>query len=80
METPDLLIQAASAPTYEEASEIAVRGMIGLLGERLALSPPDAFMLISAIGDVRVNQACRSPIDVSVRVEVPKLNAGLTSA
>ncbi|MBM3523071.1 MAG: acetamidase [Alphaproteobacteria bacterium] len=79
METPELLIQAASAPTYEEASEIAVREMIGLLGERLGLSPPDAFMLISAVGDVRVNQACRSPIDVSVRVEVPKLNAGLTT-
>jgi len=80
METPDLLIQSASAPTYEEASEIAVREMIGLLGARLGLSPPDAFMLVSAIGDVRVNQACRSPIDVSVRVEVPKLNAGLTTA
>jgi amidase len=79
METPDLLIQAASAPTYEEASEIAVREMMALLGERLGLSPPDAFMLVSAIGDVRVNQACRSPIDVSVRVEVPKLNAGLTT-
>jgi amidase len=80
METQDLLIQAASAKTYEEASEIAVREMMGLLGERLGLSPPDAFMLVSAIGDVRVNQACRSPIDVSVRVEVPKLNAGLTAA
>ena len=80
METPDLLIQAASAPTYEEASELAVRGMIDLLGERLGLSPPDAFMLVSAVGDVRVNQACRSPIDVSVRVEVPKMNAGLTTA
>ena len=79
METPELLIQAASAPTYEEASEIAVRGMIALLGERLGLSPPDAFMLVSAIGDVRVNQACRSPIDVSVRVEVPKLHAGLAT-
>jgi amidase len=80
METKDLLIQAASAKTYEEASEIAVREMMALLGERLGLSPPDAFMLVSAIGDVRVNQACRSPIDVSVRVEVPKLNAGLTAA
>jgi amidase len=79
METPELLIQSASAPTYEEASEIAVREMMALLGERLGLSPPDAFMLVSAIGDVRVNQACRSPIDVSVRVEVPKLNAGLTT-
>ncbi len=80
METPDLLIQAASAKTYEEASEIAVREMMALLGERLDLSPPDAFMLVSAIGNVRVNQACRSPIDVSVRVEVPKLHAGLRTA
>ena len=80
METPSLLIQAASAKTYEEASEIAVREMMGLLGARLGLAPADAFMLVSAIGDVRVNQACRSPIDVSVRVEVPKLNAGLTAS
>jgi amidase len=79
METPEQLIQAASAKTYEEASEIAVREMMGLLGERLGLAPPDAFMLVSALGDVRVNQACRSPIDVSVRVEMPKLEAGLRS-
>jgi amidase len=80
METPSLLIQSASAKTYEEASEIAVREMMGLLGARLGLAPADAFMLVSAVGDVRVNQACRSPIDVSVRVEMPKLNAGLTAA
>ena len=79
METPELLIKAASAKTYEEASEIAVREMMALLGERLGVAPADAFMLVSAIGDVRVNQACRSPIDVSVRVEMPTLNAGLTS-
>jgi amidase len=80
METRDKLIACASAKTYEEASEIAVREMMSLLGETLGLTAPDAFMLVSAIGDVRVNQACRSPIDVSVRVEVPKLHAGLARA
>jgi amidase len=79
LETPDLLIQSASAKTYEEASEIAVFEMMKHLEERLGLKPTDAFMLISAVGHVRINQACRSPIDVSVRCEMPKINAGLTS-
>ena len=79
LETPDLLIQSASAKTYEEASEIAVFEMMKHLEERLGLKPTDAFMLISAVGHVRINQACRSPIDVSVRCEMPKMNAGLTA-
>ncbi|MBM3491603.1 MAG: acetamidase [Alphaproteobacteria bacterium] len=78
LETRDLLITTASAPTYEQAAEIAVRQMLGLLGERLGLSPADAFLLVSATGDLRVNQSCRMPIDVSVRCEMPRLNAGLT--
>jgi amidase len=73
IDTRDRWICIASAPTYEEASEIAVREMMADLQARLGLAATDAFMLISAIGDVRVNQACRSAIDVSVRVEMPKL-------
>jgi amidase len=79
-ETADRLITIASAPSFEAASEIAVREMMALLGERLGLAPTDAFMLVSAIGDVRVNQACRSKIDTSVRVEMPKLGHGLEHA
>lgn len=81
LETPELLITTASAPAYEAAAEIAVREMLAMLGERLGLSPPDAMMLISAVGHIRVNQSCRGgPIDTSVRCEMPKLNAGLTRA
>jgi amidase len=80
METPDLLITTASATTYEEAAEIAVREMMALLTERLGVTPVEAFMLLSIRGDVRVNQACRSSIDTSVRVEFPKLAAGLHRA
>jgi amidase len=54
--------------------------MMALLGERLGLAPTDAFMLVSAIGDLHVNQACRSKIDTSVRVEMPKIGHGLEHA
>jgi amidase len=80
METPGLLITVGSAPDYETASEIAVREMMGLLTDRLGVTPVEAFMLLSVRGDVRVNQACRSMIDTSVRVEFPKLGGGLHRA
>ena len=80
LETRELWITTAGAPTYERAAELAVREMMGLLGERLGLSPADAFLFVSACGDVRVNQSCRMPIDTSVRCEVPKPDAGLSRA
>jgi amidase len=77
LETQDLLVTTASGATVEEASEHAVRAMIDLLAAQLGVDAVEAFMLVSVRGDVRINQACRSTIDVSVRVEFPKLHAGL---
>ena len=34
-------------------------------------------MLIGLAGDMRINQSCRSPIDISMRVEFPKQLDGL---
>jgi amidase len=73
LETPDRLVTIGAAPTFEAASVIVVEEMMGDLAERHGLAATDAFMLISAIGDLRVNQACRSKIDVSVRLEMPRL-------
>lgn len=73
IETDDLLIALATAPTYEAAAELAVLQMMALLGERYGCSSLDAYLLVSAAGDIGVNQTCRYPIDVSVRVEFPKL-------
>lgn len=73
LETGDLLVSLASGTTFDEASGIAVRAMLGLLVMRYGLSETDAYMLASICGDLRVNQACRSPVDVSVRFEFPKL-------
>lgn len=78
METAALLITTASAPGFDEAAETATRSMMALLEERLAVTPSDAFALLSIAGDVKVNQNCRSSIGASVRVEFPKLNAGFT--
>ncbi|MFN4088072.1 MAG: acetamidase/formamidase family protein [Alphaproteobacteria bacterium] len=80
LETTELLITTASAPNYEAAAETAVREMMMLVGVRFGLNPVDAFLFLSAAGDVRVNQSCRMPIDISVRCEVPKLGIGLTTA
>lgn len=73
LETGNRFVVIASAPTFEAASAIVVEEMMADLAERHGLSATDAFMLISAIGDLRVNQACRSTIDVSLRLEMPRL-------
>ena len=47
--------------------------MIPILVARHGVCETDAYMLASIRGDLRVNQACRSPIDTSVRFEFPKV-------
>jgi amidase len=79
METADRIITSASAPRFEDAAQHATRLMMELLSERLGVSPVDAFALLSIQGDLRVNQYCNSErLGASVRMEFPKLNAGLT--
>ena len=73
LETADRVATLASAPDFDTAAEAAVRAMIPLLMARHGVSETDAYMLCSIRGDLRVNQACRSPIDTSVRFEFPKL-------
>jgi amidase len=73
LETADRIATLASAPTFDEAAEAAVRAMVPILVARHGVSETDAYMLCSIRGDLRVNQACRSPIDVSVRFEFPKV-------
>jgi amidase len=72
LETENVTATLASAPTFEEAAQLAVQSMLRLLVERHGMSETDAYMVMSICGDLRVNQACRSPIDVSVRFEAPK--------
>ncbi|MBI1774764.1 MAG: acetamidase/formamidase family protein [Proteobacteria bacterium] len=81
METADRIITTASAPKFEAAAELATSSMMILLQERLQVSAVDAFALLSIAGDLRVNQYCSSErLGTSVRMEFPKLNAGMTRA
>ena len=73
LETEDRVVTLASAPTFDQAAEFAIRSMLALLVRRHGISEADAYMLMSIRGDLRVNQACRSPVDVSVRFEFPRI-------
>jgi amidase len=73
LETKKLVVTLASAASIEKASDIAIRTMLRRLTETYAISEADAYMLMSIRGDLRINQACRSPVDTSVRFEFPKL-------
>ena len=72
IETATHIVSYAAAPTFEEAAELAMEELIDMVRERHGLEYGEAFMLIGLAGDVRVNQACRAGIDVSVRIEFPK--------
>jgi len=73
LETEKHVVTLASAASIEKASDIAIRTMLRRLTESYAISEADAYMLMSIRGDLRINQACRSPVDTSVRFEFPKL-------
>jgi len=72
VETDEFLITNGTGRAFYSAAQIAVDEMIKRLVELKGITPEEAYMLISIAGDVRLNQACNSPIDISVRVEFPK--------
>lgn len=73
IETDELMVTMGTGSGFYKAARIAVEEMISRLVEREGISHQEAYMLISIAGDVRLNQACNSPmVDFSVRVEFPK--------
>ena len=58
IEVDGLIAATGSAPTLEAAVSIATDGLVTLLGERLPLTRTEAYLLVSAYGDVRIGQAC----------------------
>ncbi len=72
-ETADAWLTYGTAPDLEDAVRIAVAEMASFLEGRLRISRPEAFLLISARGDVRIGQSARCGIDQTVRVLFPRL-------
>jgi amidase len=58
IEAEGLIAATGSGPTLAEAVRLATEGLMVLLTERLPVTRTEAFMLISAHGDVRIGQAC----------------------
>jgi amidase len=73
IETADLLIATGSAPTPGEAVRQAVEGLTFLMCDRLPISRTEAFMLISARGDVTFGQTCGG-LDCTVYASFPKVD------
>jgi amidase len=74
-EQPDEWMTYGVAPTLDEAIRIAVADMATFLQERLGATRAEAFMLVSARGDVRIGQSAHCGLDHTARVLFPKLGA-----
>ena len=72
-ETADAWLAYGNSPDLDDAIRIAVAEMASFLESRLRISRPEAFLLISARGDVRIGQSARCGIDQTVRVLFPRL-------
>jgi len=70
IESPTEIMTVASAEGLEEAIKVALQDMVEWLQRDKALSPEEAYVLVSIAGDVRIGQIVDPA--VSVRVAVPK--------
>jgi amidase len=61
IETTEAWITTGSGPALEDAVEMAVEELTGLLIARFGISRTEAFLLVSARGDVRIGQCARIP-------------------
>lgn len=72
IETDEFMITTGTGSEFYQAARIAVEEMIQRLQDLKGIPQEEAYMLVSIAGDVRLNQACKCPTDISVRVEFPK--------
>jgi amidase len=70
IETPTAIVTTASAPAIEVAVRLAVADLVALIGERYAVSRAEAYMVVSAYGDVRIGQSCGG-LDATVYASFP---------
>ncbi len=75
IETPEEVIATASAPGVEAAAKLAVQRLVGLVQERHNVSRTEAFMLVSAHGDVHVGQFCGG-LDATAYASFPRYDRG----
>jgi amidase len=73
VETPDAWATTGQAESLDDAVKQAVAGMTALLMDRFGLDKTEAFLLVSARGDVRIGQCARiRGCDATAYVLFPK--------
>src|ERR687897_486064 len=74
IETAEEWVTTGSGPTLEDAVEMAVEELAQLLMTRFGLSRTEAFLLVSARGDVRIGQCARiRGLDATAYAVFPKV-------
>lgn len=73
VETPSQIVVTYNDRDLKRAVRGVVNEAVLLLREQVTLTTEEAIMLVSTAGDLRISQACDSPIDVTVRLGLPKL-------
>lgn len=73
IETAAAWMTCASAPALQHAVKLATSDMVAFLAQRLRIKREDAFLLATAVGDVKIGQACASTLDATARMSFPKL-------
>ncbi len=74
IETADAWVTTGHAPTLEAAVEIAVEELCAILMANLRVTRTEAFLLISARGDIRIGQCARIPgLDATAYALFPRL-------
>ena len=75
IETNESWITTGDAPKLADAITIACEEMANLLQHKLSVTFDDAYMLMSAIGDVRISQSCQpNQFPATIRVVFPKIS------
>lgn len=70
IETEDSIYTIATESTFNEAIRVAVSDMISILQNKLRLSFPDAYRLLSATCDIRISQVVNGVY--TLKVKAPK--------
>ncbi len=77
IERENAWITFGSGATLEDAVRTATRDMVALVSRRTGLDKEDAFMLVSATGDVRIGQSSFiEGVNMTARVVMPKIPRG----
>jgi amidase len=71
IETADRVMALAFASEFEQARRDALESMIAALERQRGLSAGEALMLIAAVGDLRIGQACGG-MPMTLRLELPR--------